>query len=79
MVHGDGWEDSVDCHGRGESAGSDQSMSMSMSTSRGSSILMVESRVSCSDLSRRGDLNGFLSSPSSSEVSTGVRAGVRRG
>ena len=79
MVHGEGWDDSTDCHGRGESAGSEQSMSMSISMSRGSSIRMVEFKVSCSDLSRTGDRNGFLSSASSSEVSTGVRAGVRRG
>lgn len=35
--------------------------------------------VSWADRSRIGDRNGFLSSPSSSEVSTGVRAGVSKG
>lgn len=34
--------------------------------------------VSCLDFSRTGDRNGFLASASSSDVSTGVKAGVKR-
>lgn len=77
MVQGDGRADSTDCHGGGDSAGSEQSMSTSKSLA--SSMQMVEVRVSCSDFARTGDRKGFLSSPSSSEVSTGVKAGVSKG
>lgn len=52
---------------------------MSMSKSGGSWMWMVEFIVSWADLSCIGDRKGFLSSPSSSEVSVGVKAGVRRG
>lgn len=52
---------------------------MSISKSLGSSMVMTEFRVSWVDFSRMGDRKGFLSSPSSSEVSVGVKAGVRRG
>lgn len=51
---------------------------MSTSMSIGSSMCMEEDMVSCLDFGRTGDRNGFLASASSSDVSTGVKAGVRR-
>ena len=73
-MHGEGWQDSMERCGWGESV-----VSISTSESTGSSMMMVELRVSCSDFSRDGDRKGYLRSPSSSDVSTGVRAGVWSG